>query len=119
MAFVGLGKWGFIVEEVDYKNEHTVSAISIIDIMKKFNLDHIAILKVDIEGSEKELFESNIEEWLPKTKVIIIELHDRMKSGTSMSFFKALYNYDYSLSFKKGKIFSALLNKDNISFLVL
>ena len=35
------------------------------------------IIKIDIEGSEQELFSQNIE-WLDKFKIILIEPHDWM-----------------------------------------
>lgn len=94
---VGLGSWGFMIEEIDNCQKDSISAITINDIMKKFNLDHIDILKIDIEGSEKEVFGDNYEEWLSKIKVLIIELHDRYRSGSSKSVFKALSNYNFSM----------------------
>lgn len=92
--------WAFEVEEVDYENENTISAISISELKKKFNLDIIDILKIDIEGSEKELFEENYEQWLPKTKILIIELHDGMKYGASKSFFNAISKYNFHFTIK-------------------
>ena len=63
-------------------------------------LTQIDILKIDIETSEKQLFSENYSEWLPKVKVIIIELHDRMDAGCAKSFFTAINNcytnYTYS-----------------------
>jgi len=94
---VGLGNWGFITEEVDQEGEDTVKAISINKIMEQFGLDKIDVLKIDIESSEKELFEKNYELWVPRVNVIIMELHDKMKKGCSMSFFKAMQNYKYSM----------------------
>ena len=93
----GLGNWGFMTEEVDYQDENTVEAISIQEIMKRHQIDNIDICKINIEGTEKELFAQNFEKWLPKTKAIIIELHDRMREGCTKSFFNALTNYDFSL----------------------
>ncbi|WP_445731692.1 FkbM family methyltransferase [Mariniflexile sp.] len=90
-----LGNWGFMVEEVD--NDSTISATSIEEIMCEFNIDHIDILKVDIEGSEKELFERNFEKWLSKTKILIIELHDGLRAGASKSVFNAISKYDFHM----------------------
>ncbi len=92
-----LGHWGFTVTEVDFENENTISAISINDIMIEFNIKQIDILKIDIEGSEKELFEKDFENWLSITKVLIIELHDGLKKGASKSFFKAITKYDFRM----------------------
>jgi FkbM family methyltransferase len=94
---VGSDNWGFIVEETGDINKNTIPAISIDEIIKQYNLQQIDILKIDIEGSEKELFESNFENWLPKTKIIIVELHDRIRKGASRSFFKALSKYKFSM----------------------
>ena len=65
--------------------------------MKKMDWDHIDILKLDVEGAEKEIFSSNYEDWLPKTKVLIIELHDRMRKGCSKVVFSAISEYNFSL----------------------
>ena len=52
----------------------------------------------------KIVFESNFEKWLPKTKVIIIELHDRMRKGSSKAFFTALSNYNFSIAHRGENI---------------
>lgn len=92
---LGLGNWGYIVEEVDREDNNTFKAISIGDIVKQFNKIEIDILKLDVEGAEKEIFSDNYQEWLPKTKILIIELHDRMKKGCSKALFNALLEYDF------------------------
>lgn len=43
------------------------------------------IVKIDIEGFEKDLFKNNIE-WMDEFKIIIIELHDWMIPSQSISF---------------------------------
>ena len=47
-----------------------------------------------------EVFESNTEGWLPKTRVLIIELHDRMKPGCSKAVFNAIGKHNFSLDMK-------------------
>lgn len=91
------GNWGFTCNE-DYKEaQDKIKAITINDILQKYNQSEIDILKIDIEGAEVEIFSSNFENWLPKTKVIMIELHDRFRKGCSKSFFSALIKYDFSV----------------------
>jgi hypothetical protein len=68
--------------------------------MLENGLEQIDILKIDIEGSEKELFESDYDYWLSRTKILIIELHDRLKPETSKTVFKALLNYQFSVIIK-------------------
>ncbi|CAN5267447.1 hypothetical protein BH23BAC1_BH23BAC1_48030 [soil metagenome] len=94
---VGLGNWGFVTNEVLVESETTIRAISIREIIEKFNLDTIDILKIDVEGSERDIFQENTEEWLPKVKILIVELHDHLRSGCSKSFFSAMNKYNYNL----------------------
>lgn len=57
----------------------------------------IDILKIDIEGSEKALFEDpSCEEWLANTRVIYAELHDWMKPGSASAFYRAITRFDFS-----------------------
>lgn len=95
---IGVGNWGYMTEEVSVKDNNTVEAISIGDIMNKYAIDEIDICKINIEGTEKELFEKNHEEWTSKTKAIVIELHDGMREGCTKSFINAMMNYDFSLT---------------------
>lgn len=101
--------WSFVTEEVDYEDSTTVKAISIDELMTKYNVDYIDILKIDIESSEKELFAENFEKWLPKVRVILIELHDWMKEGCTRSVFKALVNYKFTMNFKGENVIIELL----------
>jgi len=105
----GQGNWGFVTEETDHEGPDTIKAVAIGELMKQFNVDHIDILKIDIESSEKELFEENFEKWLPKVKVVIIELHDRMKEGCTRSFFKAMVNYKFTMTHKGENIVCELI----------
>ncbi|MBK9249843.1 MAG: FkbM family methyltransferase [Ignavibacteria bacterium] len=98
------GFWGFMVRETTEITANSIQAISINEIMSQLNIEFIDILKIDIEGSEKELFETNYEEWMPKVKIIIIELHDRMRAGSAKSFFKALVQYNFSLTMRGENI---------------
>jgi FkbM family methyltransferase len=94
----GKDKWGFQTLESDKQTQNSIPAIAINQIMEYYDLEEIDVLKIDIEGAEKELFEKNIEEWLPKTKFIVIELHDDFKKGCSKAFFNALSSFEYKLS---------------------
>lgn len=81
-----LGKWGTQVKE---SSEGTVDAICIESLIEKYKIDVIDVLKIDIETSEKFIFD-NYSAWLPKVKVVIIEFHDRLLEGTSRPFFEAV-----------------------------
>ena len=72
--------------------------------MTRYQADEIDILKLDIEGAEKEVFTSNYHRWLPKTRILIVELHDRMKAGCSSAFIKAMADYNFTIH-PKGENF--------------
>ncbi|MDI5950674.1 FkbM family methyltransferase [Flavobacterium yafengii] len=112
----GFGNWGFVTEihdlNVIHKIVDTVRSITIDEILIEHNLEYLDLLKIDIEGGEKELFESNYENWLPRTKCIIIELHDGITKGSSKSFFNAISKYDFSY-FNRGE--NLLLINNSIS----
>lgn len=75
-----------------------VPSISIQEIMKMKKWEEIDIVKIDIEGAEKELLSDNIE-WIKRTKVIIIEVHDYKVEGCSNALVNALQNIDCSIGF--------------------
>lgn len=95
---VGLGNWGFTTTEVQFENESTIEAISISEIIDRYKIDTIDILKIDVEGSEREIFQENTDEWLSKVKILIVELHDHMRSGCSESFYSAMNKFDYNMT---------------------
>ena len=45
----------------------------------------IDLLKIDIEGSERELFERNTDKWLPNIRNLCVELHDDDSRATFFS----------------------------------
>jgi hypothetical protein len=63
--------------------------------MQERSWDTIDVLKLDIEGAEKNVFGKDFEKWLPKAKVLIIEFHDRMVEGCSSTVLKALSHYNF------------------------
>lgn len=81
-------EWGAQVRSSDRDETGDVAAIDI----PSLNLHAIDILKIDIEGSEAELFSKGVEKWLPSVNSIVIELHG---PECDKAFFSALSGYDY------------------------
>jgi len=83
-------KWAFRITEVDETSNYDVKAITINEVLKQSGFDKIDILKLDIEGSEKELFTNNYDSWINKVNIIVIELHDRIIEGCTESLYNAI-----------------------------
>ena len=109
---VGTGEWGFMVAEAQSSGVRTgqIDTITMNEILTDLHLSHIDILKIDIEGAEKELFSANFDSWLPKVRCIIMEIHDNLKEGTSKTVFKALNQYNFSFTLEKGSL--VFINED-------
>ncbi len=70
---------------VDNLGKNKVKGITVNDILKMQNNNYVPLLiKVDIEGFEKNLFEKNLQ-WMDLFDVIIIEIHDWMIPSQSNS----------------------------------
>lgn len=100
----GAGNNAFTVTETDEATAETIQAVTLSSVMEQFGMPHIDVLKLDIEGSEKEVFEDGFEKWLLHTRVLIIELHDDMKKGCSRAVFNAVSQYDFSFAIKGENI---------------
>ena len=101
-------KESFEVQSKGLSNETGfVEGISINELMVDFKINQIDILKIDIEGSEKEVFSHNTE-WLKRVGLIFIEFHDRKKPGCRESFSSAIKNYVVQID-SKGETTIAML----------
>jgi len=95
----GLGKCGFMtqtqegVEEEYGEFVNKVQGMTVDSIMKERGIDHIDILKIDIEGAEREIFRDS-SSWIGKVDALIIELHERMKLGCNRSFYNGSNGFD-------------------------
>jgi FkbM family methyltransferase len=85
-------KWEFIVtDKVAHESNGTsIPGVTICDILDEIGEQSIDILKLDIEGSEFELFSKNAEQWIDRVRVIAIELHDRFRPGCAHALYSAL-----------------------------
>jgi len=65
-----------------------VTSVTVAQLLADYNLDFVDLLKVDIEGAEREVFASPTA-WIERVGVIIIELHDRYVRGCALNFYAA------------------------------
>jgi FkbM family methyltransferase len=88
---------GFRVEEADDRSQPPdVEAISIPSIMARFSLSSIDILKMDIEGSEFQVFSSpSVESWIGGVKVLIFECPDSDHPGATQRIFEKIAGLNF------------------------
>lgn len=66
--------WSFTTKESD---SGEIQGITLNEIVKKNNLQEINLLKIDIEGAERFIFQNSTDlSFLKITKVIVLEIHD-------------------------------------------
>lgn len=77
----GDGNSSFVTRELSdgEAGENVVNAITLEDAMKRAGLDDIDLVKLDIEGSEKQVFESGYEGWLARAHNVIVEIHPHLQ----------------------------------------
>jgi FkbM family methyltransferase len=87
--------WAFRVREAR-PGEQGFTAVGLAELAEQHPSRCIDLLKLDVEGSEKELFEDPAcHRWLSRTRMIFIELHDRIKPGCTDAMEKAIESYNF------------------------
>jgi len=87
------------------KESNSARGLPVIDLLDEYGIDRIDILKIDIEGSEADLFANNPHPWLSRTRLMMIELHDNVRMGCTWHLERALKQYKT----RKGHIGENLL----------
>jgi FkbM family methyltransferase len=102
----GRGDWGYQTEPAA---DGDVPSVTIDSLYQRYAKDRIVpfIVKIDIEGGEKDLFGLNTE-WIRETPLLIVELHDWLfpKSGTSGPFLRSIAGLDRDFLQKSENVFS-------------
>ena len=76
-------KWAFRVRQTSSNESSKVRALSIPSILRMAGMSRVDILKLDVEGAEKELFDESSHSWIHQVGIIVIELHDWIRPGCS------------------------------------
>jgi FkbM family methyltransferase len=106
----GEGSWGFRTSNlVDGKpTNQTIQCITINEIYEAHTHGYFPfIVKIDIEGGEHNLF-SEATEWVARTPLIIIELHDwlLLRKASSRPFLRCISSHDRDFVHVGENIFS-------------
>lgn len=94
---------GFVVREItvedtEIRKENRTIGMSVDFILNDCNVTEIDFLKLNVEGSEREIFSKNYKSWMQNTKAILVELHDGKNPGCSKAVFKAASHYDFAVA---------------------
>lgn len=86
--------WAFeVMETADIAD--AIEAITIDEILKNYGLPRIDLLKIDIEGSEKKVFEIN-NLWVNQVKYAIVEIHENMCAGAYDAVMNLMNHHKFS-----------------------
>ena len=88
----GLGAWGMRVDS--HPSSTRVPSIDVACLMQSRGWSRLGLLKLDIEGAEKQVLEHSTR-WLPSCDAIVAELHDRYLPGCSRAFFRATDSFEF------------------------
>jgi FkbM family methyltransferase len=89
------------IEEVSAKTKDSFLSVSINDVMKKYELKQIDILKLDAQAAEKIISSSTYQYWLARTRIIMIEPREDTNKDRC-KFYDTLSQYNFDL-YPKGK----------------
>ena len=91
----GYGKWAFMTRKEEDAGEgdglegeycHKIKGMTVATVLDHFGLEKVDLLKIDIEGAERELFQ-DASAWIERVDSMIVELHEFMKPGAYRSFY--------------------------------
>lgn len=68
----------------------TVRGLTVAQVLDEVGWDHVDVMKIDIEGAERAVFEDGDLDWLEHVDLIMIELHDWKAPGASRAFHAAV-----------------------------
>ena len=82
------------------RSNQAVEGMTVDRLMSDYGVDHVDLLKVDIEGAEREVFD-DASGWIDRVSTIAIETHDRLKPGCSEAVENA--TRDFSIRYERGQ----------------
>jgi FkbM family methyltransferase len=84
---------------IDENGQQSVRAITMDTVMREARIVSIDLLKVDIEGTEIEVFESC--PWINSAQIVAIELHEHMRPGCNAAVTNAAVDFRHD---QRGEI---------------
>jgi len=100
----GTGNWGFNVSPTKAGESSDTMGYSVADLLNKLHVSSVDFIKLDIEGSELELFQHDPHTWLPQINTLLIEMHEHIAPGCTHTVLNALPPDTWSKSEKGEKL---------------
>ncbi|MGY6217512.1 FkbM family methyltransferase [Methylolobus aquaticus] len=97
-----LKSWG--VRTHPGEGRGSTKAFSISSIFGRYGLEEVDILKMDIEGAEKEAFQESDMSWVSRVRCFAVETHERIKPGSKAAVFDVLNEERFNRA-RKGENF--------------
>ncbi len=102
------GNMGFRLKESE---EIGLISTSISSLLAKYHWYKIDLVKIDIEGSEEQVFSSHFD-WLSCTRYLVMELHDHYASNAGTNLIRALGNYEIALKWRGENLICKFKHKE-------
>lgn len=85
-----------------------VQAYGVSELIALAGFDRVDVLKMDVEGAEREIFARGSDDWLDLVDAIYIETHDRFAPGSTQALFRALAGRAYDVEPRGENLLIAL-----------
>ena len=82
--------WSCRVRTAHEGEDAAATGLTIPELLGLHQRSSIDILKIDIEGAEREVFSSDCRAWLSRTHALIVELHEHLAPGCSRALESAI-----------------------------
>lgn len=105
-----------VLSSSESSGEHLLQGYSIPALLEKMGWSRIGLLKMDIEGSESEVFGNSFEDWINLVDMFAIEVHDTAENQCTKSVFRALEKIDvgYALRPRGENLFIERIDIKNL-----
>jgi FkbM family methyltransferase len=107
-----VGKWGLQTEITSTADPDGVSTVTIPEILESSGQASIDILKLNVEGAEKEIFSADCG-WLAHTRVLMVDLHDHMREGCTEAVFNSVKPFGFRAQFLNGSREHVIFSRDS------
>lgn len=94
--------WSFRVSRSIKGDEEGIQAVGVKDLVEMFEGCRADLLKIDIEGAEKEVFQHGMNQWIDQVDTIAVELHDRFQPGCHKALVDSLKDRNHRM-YKLGE----------------